>query len=179
MDVCLVLRASAEDGSLLIRFAILLFQEPAADQHGGGAARFPIWPFPLDREETLDGVVEVGTVLLPVAVLVAPLPIQLVGRRSAYLIDCTLGSGDYSFTAWPLLHCRVLLLRILCAKVGSIVCAISFVRESCPSFPISRTSSPCFVVRGINICASTKQSEDMVYLAVYLTLCLTGFHDGL
>ena len=69
---------SAENGCLLVRFPVFSLQETTADQHGRLASAAVIRSLPLDREESLDGVVEVGTILLPVAVLVAPLAIELI-----------------------------------------------------------------------------------------------------
>lgn len=55
---------SAESGILLLWLTSLLLQKAAADQHRGRTTRFSIRPFALNREEPLNGVVEVGAVLL-------------------------------------------------------------------------------------------------------------------
>ena len=69
----------------MILFTVLMFQESTAHKHGRRSAAAVTWTLPNDREETLDGIVEVGAVFLTVAVLIAPLTIQTVYRRGTLL----------------------------------------------------------------------------------------------
>lgn len=69
----------------MILFTVLMFQESTAHKHGSRTAAAVTWTLPHDRKETLDRIVEVGTVFLTVAVLIAPLTVQTIDRRCALL----------------------------------------------------------------------------------------------
>ena len=69
----------------MIDLALFLFQKPAADKHGRRTSAAITWSLTHDREEALNRIFEVVTVFLTIAILLTPLTIDVIHRRSAFL----------------------------------------------------------------------------------------------
>lgn len=71
----------------MIDLALFLFQKTAADKHGCRSSAAVTGAFSHDREEALDCILEIGAVLLTIAIFLTPLPIDVIHRRGT-LLEC-------------------------------------------------------------------------------------------